>query len=96
MASIYVHMSGRDVDDALLNLYGLKEKKAEEEHDKPSRCPRCSEINPPNFKFCGKCGIALDQKAVHGQGRKDEDGLFLHGRIPGRERPGQEARRVSE
>jgi integrase len=64
MASVYVHLSGRDVDDALLKLYGLKEKAPEEEHDKPTRCPRCSEINPPNFKFCGKCGMALDLKAV--------------------------------
>jgi len=47
-----------------LKIYDLKEKKPEEEHDKPSRCPRCSEINPPYFKFCGKCGIALDLKAV--------------------------------
>lgn len=64
MASVYVHMSGRDVDDALLKLYGLKEKAVEEDHTKPSRCARCSEINPPNFKFCGKCGMALDLKAV--------------------------------
>lgn len=64
MASIYVHMSGRDVDDALLNLYGLKEKKPDEEHDKPLRCARCSDINPPNSKFCSKCGMALDLKAV--------------------------------
>jgi hypothetical protein len=64
MASIYVHMSGRDVDDALLKLHGLKEKTPEDDHQKPTRCPRCSEINPPNFKFCGKCGMALDLKAV--------------------------------
>lgn len=64
MASIYVHMSGRDVDDALLKLHGLKEKTPEEDCNKPRRCPRCAEINPPNFKFCGKCGMALDLKAV--------------------------------
>ena len=64
MASVYVHLSGRDVDDALLKLYGLKEKNEQETQDKPTRCPRCTEINPPNFKFCGKCGMALDLKAV--------------------------------
>ncbi len=64
MASVYVHMSGRDVDDALLKAYGLKEKAPEQDTEKPSRCPRCSDINPPNFKFCGKCGMALDLKAV--------------------------------
>lgn len=36
MPSIYVHLSGRDVDDAILGVYGLKKT----EEDKPSLRPR--------------------------------------------------------
>lgn len=64
MAAVYVHMSGRDVDDALLKLHGLQEEKPEEKGNKAKRCPRCKEINPPNFKFCGGCSLPLDTKAV--------------------------------
>ncbi len=75
MASIYVHMSGRDVDDALLKLHGLKEKTPEEDQKHPTRCARCQEINPPNFKFCGKCGMALDLKAVMEKAEKMKTAL---------------------
>jgi hypothetical protein len=31
MASIYVHLSGRDVDNALLKVYGIKKPEEQEE-----------------------------------------------------------------
>jgi len=62
MASIYVHLSGRDVDDALLRLQGLKEERREEEEMKIKICPRCKEKNDPLAKFCRRCGSPLDFK----------------------------------
>jgi len=65
MAQVYVHLSGRDLDPALLKLAGL-EAEAEEVEDlgfKPTRCPRCGELNPPNEKSCKKCGLPLDPSA---------------------------------
>ncbi|HCJ67080.1 MAG TPA: hypothetical protein DHV62_07095 [Elusimicrobia bacterium] len=69
MAGVYVHMSGRDVDEALLGkVYGLKEvmeeKEKQESELRPKKCPRCEEMNPPTHKFCGKCSMALDAKTA--------------------------------
>jgi integrase len=60
MASIYVHLSGRDIDNALLSLYGISEKVKAEEKLEVKICPRCKEKNDPTMKFCGKCGLVLD------------------------------------
>jgi len=62
MAGIYVHLSGRDVDDALLKVYGLKKEEPEKEKGvlKPKKCPRCGELNPADGRFCTKCSLVLD------------------------------------
>jgi len=52
MASIYVHLSGRDVDNALLKVYGIKNTEEKEESQlSPKKCPRCQEVNPFSNKF---------------------------------------------
>ena len=63
MAAVYVHLSGRDVDDAILKLHGLK-KDEEEEKPKPKKCPRCKQINPTSAYFCVRCGAVLDLQAA--------------------------------
>jgi integrase len=64
MAKIYVHMSGRDVEAALLRYYGIEtdEEKKLESKLKPIECPRCAETNEPTNRFCGRCGLLLDEK----------------------------------
>lgn len=66
MAATYVHLSGRDVDDALLAVYGMK--KAHDNNNasqfSPTDCPRCKEPNEYNNIFCKKCGWALDKAAA--------------------------------
>jgi len=63
MPSIYVHMSGRDVDKAIKKMYGLVEEEEKKESIlTPKNCPRCNEINPATSKFCNKCSLALDFK----------------------------------
>lgn len=63
MPAVYVHLSGRDVDRALLKAHGIKEgsEEAREEDSalKPITCPRCQVVNPAGFKFCGKCSMVL-------------------------------------
>jgi len=61
MAATYVHLSGRDVDNALLKLHHLTN---EQEAEKPpllelKACLRCKEKNSPVSKFCYKCGTPL-------------------------------------
>ncbi|MFQ6052278.1 MAG: hypothetical protein ACE5K4_11395 [Candidatus Hydrothermarchaeota archaeon] len=66
MPSIYVHMSGRDVDNTLLKLHGLKKEEPSEKEKllKPKECPRCKNFNSPTGKFCTRCGIAMDIKTA--------------------------------
>jgi len=68
MASTYVHLAGRDIDDAILGIYGIQTKKEEEGNGHipalgaPKVCPRCGDRNPGDASFCFKCGLALDMK----------------------------------
>lgn len=61
MASIYVHLSGRDIDNALLKLHGLKPKE-EVKANNIVTCPKCSTINSALQKFCVKCAYPFDDK----------------------------------
>jgi len=66
MPKIYVHLSGRDLDPALLRLAGLQTEAEEAEGAgfKPRPCPRCGELNPPNERTCKRCGSPLDLKEL--------------------------------
>jgi integrase len=64
MASIYVHLSGRDVDRALLRLNGINLGEEVREEIKSLVCPRCRARNSPDARFCSKCGLCLDPKTA--------------------------------
>jgi len=64
MAAVYVHLSGRDVDNTLLKVYGIKNNEEKKERVfKPRECPRCRQVNNANNRFCSRCGFPLDKKA---------------------------------
>lgn len=58
MASVYVHLSGRDVDNAILSIHGLKQDDETFEDMKPIMCG-CGEINNPTNNYCNRCGKPL-------------------------------------
>jgi integrase/recombinase XerD len=65
MAATYVHLSGRDIDDAVLQANGMKPK----EQDKTPTltikvCPRCRKVNDLSSIHCSTCGSALDIATV--------------------------------
>lgn len=67
MASTYVHLSGRNIDNALLKLNGTKteEEVNSEEHSlRIKTCLRCQESNSPTSGFCSRCGCPLDVKTA--------------------------------
>lgn len=66
MASTYVHLSGRDVDHALLRLNNIQVSDKDETQKRFSlkACPRCNFNNPPANKFCCRCGMVVDEKAA--------------------------------
>ena len=58
---VYVHLSGRDLDDAVLTLRGMKPKEEKKEETlAPKKCTRCGTINKSTGKFCTRCGAVLD------------------------------------
>lgn len=78
----YVHLSGRDIDNAYDKLHGVEEEKAPEKAElSPVECPRCGEVNEPGSKYCRKCGLALTLEAVEeaeeiGEERSEADELM--------------------
>jgi len=61
MAATYVHLSGKEVDNALLKLQGIKvDEDNKESKLKVVACPRCEEKNSPISKFCCRCGSPMD------------------------------------
>jgi len=64
-AATYVHLSGRDMDKAILKLNGLVEEEVTEDNNfKAIKCPRCGITNSPESKICPHCGIPLDMQSV--------------------------------
>lgn len=63
MPATYVHLSGRDVDDKIMQIHGLKPKNTEEKGKlNPIKCPRCKHINAPVDSYCSRCGTVLDEE----------------------------------
>lgn len=60
----YVHLSGRDIDDAYDQLHGLYQPDEDEDEPDVVECPRCQELNEPDAAFCMRCGFALDQETA--------------------------------
>jgi len=65
MAKVYVHLSGRDQDAAILKAHGIKLEDGDEtQTTRPKQCPRCDAQNASNAKFCRKCGMPLETEAA--------------------------------
>jgi integrase len=64
MPSVYVRLSGRDIDNRLLELHGLKPKPNERLEQTARACPRCEQKNSSASRFCSRCGSALDIQAA--------------------------------
>jgi len=64
----YVHLSGRDIDNAYVRMLGLNgdtEEEQKEEEIAYIQCPRCNfEGNPSTASFCSNCGMALGMEAA--------------------------------
>jgi site-specific recombinase XerD len=77
MPATYVHLSGRDLDNAILKLHGkLPEEEEENERELSTKeCPRCDHENSSEMRFCGRCMLPLDPKTA--MEIKDKEKEFL-------------------
>jgi site-specific recombinase XerD len=64
MPGRYVHLSGRDVDAALLRMHGLGKGEEKQAVLTVQVCPRCEQKNDSLMRFCAKCGLALKVEAA--------------------------------
>lgn len=60
----YVHLSGRDIDNAYDQMHGLYEPEDDDDGPDVIECDRCQELNEPSASFCMRCGFALDQETA--------------------------------
>jgi integrase/recombinase XerD len=71
MAATYVHLSGRDVDDVILKLHGLKPPDPSEKRE-PRTCKKCDKVNAPNSLFCNRCATPLVPEALGAVEREEQ------------------------
>ncbi len=64
MPSLYVHLSGQDLDGKLASLYGLAPPDGSEPQFVPVVCPRCAESNTPGTRYCHRCGSPIADSDV--------------------------------
>jgi len=64
MAATYVHLSGRDMDNAILKVNNIRTTEEDKDRNEFSLrpCNRCGLDNPPAHKFCSRCGTVLDEE----------------------------------
>jgi site-specific recombinase XerD len=61
MPSLYVHISGKDLDEDILRINGMKPGEKPIAFKPQARaCPRCREINAPNALYCCRCAEIVD------------------------------------
>lgn len=65
MIATYTHLARDDVRRACAELAGvtLPDVEAKSITLDPVQCSRCTHVNPPGTRFCGKCGLALTEEA---------------------------------
>ena len=64
MFNTYAHLTGEDIDQALLKSYGINPNSAPKKEPKiaPVQCPHCAYINSSVTSFCGVCGRPLTEE----------------------------------
>jgi rubredoxin len=65
----YVHLSGRDIDNAYGQLHGFEPEEESEQEPAVRECPRCEELNEPDAAYCQRCGWEFT--ADHGASESD-------------------------
>ena len=79
MPRVYVHLSGRDVDSAILEMHGLKKPDESEKQKEMSikRCEICGQVNEFEAKICRRCARPLDVESALEVQKKEEKLLSM-------------------
>lgn len=60
--STYTHLSGKDLDEAILKQHGILLNGNSAPSLSSKKCIRCGELNDPTAKLCKKCYFPLDME----------------------------------
>jgi len=80
MAAVYVHLSGRNIDEKILEMKGLKEPDKKTAESAVKQCLRCTHVNAPTSRYCMKCALPLDLKAaveVDAKRKQSDDAMTI-------------------
>jgi integrase/recombinase XerD len=73
MNGIYVHLSGKDLDEDFMKAAGIvQQEKTVESPLKPKTCRRCKTINSGPAEYCVRCGLPFDESKLIEQVSKEE------------------------
>jgi integrase len=61
MTAVYVHLNGRQLDDELFKINGIRVKEEKIDPMKPKVCYCCKDENSATNMFCVRCGTVLDK-----------------------------------
>lgn len=70
MPDRYSHLVNADVDDVILDHFGIKKQQVQE--DLPRQCVICKVVNDANAPFCSNCGRVLDLQTAHMMEEQDK------------------------
>lgn len=62
MPAVYIHLSSRDIEPKLEQVYSGKPIQPVKPEFSPVFCPKCKERNTPGLAYCGRCGTPLDER----------------------------------
>lgn len=72
MAATYIHMSGKDTDEAVLRANGIEVKRdVSASALQPKSCLRCKLINEVTNRCCKQCGLILEEQYAQEILKKD-------------------------
>lgn len=75
MPKRYIHMSGKGLNDKMLELAGIKQPELKEKESplKPKECYRCKHKNAPDSKYCVQCNFVLSAEAFEEIKQREEE-----------------------
>jgi site-specific recombinase XerD len=63
MMAVYSHLTGNDIDGEILRLNGIQQPAIiSNQAMQVMQCKHCMTFNEPGSKFCGRCGLPLNEK----------------------------------
>jgi site-specific recombinase XerD/ribosomal protein L37E len=72
MPSVYVHLSGRDLDDNYLRAIGKKPPERVIVQATEKVCARCGYVNPATNLYCARCGMPLSEQEALNKQKEEE------------------------